>query len=67
MGQTDHNLAEARRLQVPVKDLSNAINQICGENVSRFVNRHRIAHACELLERFLLILNRWGIPTGAIL
>jgi AraC-like DNA-binding protein len=41
----------ARRLQVPVKDLSNAINQICGENVSRFVNRHRIAHACELLKQ----------------
>ena len=41
----------ARRLQVPVKDLSNAINQICGENVSRYVNRHRIAHACELLKQ----------------
>ena len=41
----------ARRLQVPVKDLSKAINQICGENVSRYVNRHRIAHACELLKQ----------------
>ena len=41
----------ARRLQVPVKDLSNAINQICGENVSQYVNRHRIAHACELLKQ----------------
>jgi AraC-like DNA-binding protein len=41
----------ARRLQVPVKDLSNAINQICGENVSRYVNRHRIAHSCELLKQ----------------
>ena len=40
----------ARRLQVPVKDLSNAINQICGKNVSRFLNRHRVVHACELLK-----------------
>lgn len=41
----------ARRLQVPVKELSKAINQLCGENVSRFVNRHRIAHACGLLKQ----------------
>ena len=29
----------------------------------------RISHvrALHILERFLLILNRWGIPTGAIL
>jgi AraC-like DNA-binding protein len=41
----------ARRPQVPVKELSKAINQLCGENVSRFVNRHRIAHACGLLKQ----------------
>ena len=40
----------ARRLQVPVKELSKAI-KLCGENVSRFVNRHRIAHACGLLKQ----------------
>ena len=40
-----------RRLQVPVKELSKAINQICGENVSRFVNRDRIAHASALLKQ----------------
>lgn len=26
-----------------------------------------LAHQLPILERFLLILNRWGIPTGAIL
>ncbi|MEZ5826769.1 MAG: helix-turn-helix domain-containing protein [Geminicoccaceae bacterium] len=40
----------ARRLGVPAKRLSAAINRVHGENVSRHVNRHRIDHACRLLE-----------------
>ncbi|MCG8595591.1 MAG: AraC family transcriptional regulator [Kiloniellales bacterium] len=39
----------ARRLQVPVKQLSAAINRAKGENVSRLVNGYRIRHACEQL------------------
>lgn len=39
----------ARRLRVPVKALSAAINRVKGENVSRVVNGMRIAHACGLL------------------
>lgn len=39
----------ARRLHVPVKQLSAAINRRTGENVSRFINNFRIAHACERL------------------
>ncbi|WP_372423567.1 AraC family transcriptional regulator [Salinarimonas chemoclinalis] len=39
----------ARRLRVPAKALSGAINRVRGENVSRFVNAHRVAHACALL------------------
>ncbi|GGK17562.1 helix-turn-helix domain-containing protein [Salinarimonas ramus] len=39
----------ARRLGVPAKVLSAAINRAHAENVSRFVNRHRVAHACGLL------------------
>lgn len=36
----------ARKLIVPAKQLSTAINRSKGENVSRFINRHRIEHAC---------------------
>ncbi|WP_417684512.1 helix-turn-helix domain-containing protein [Roseibium sp.] len=40
----------ARKLTVPEKQLSAAINRSTGENVSRFINGHRIAHACALLQ-----------------
>ncbi len=39
----------ARRLGVPAKRLSATINSEHGENVSRYINRYRIEHACELL------------------
>jgi AraC-like DNA-binding protein len=39
----------ARRLTVPAKQLSGAINRACGENVSRYVNRLRVEHACRLM------------------
>ncbi|MFB2532153.1 helix-turn-helix domain-containing protein [Paracoccus sp. p3-h83] len=39
----------ARRLHVPVKALSAAINRQTGGNVSRHVNGFRIRHACGLL------------------
>lgn len=39
----------ARRLHVPMKQLSAAINRTQGENVSRHVNGYRIRHACKLL------------------
>lgn len=39
----------ARRLRVPAKQLSAAINRQTGENVSRHVNSYRIRHACALL------------------
>ncbi len=40
----------ARRLHLPVKTLSGAINRSRGENVSRYINQFRIAHACGLLK-----------------
>ncbi|PYE86050.1 helix-turn-helix domain-containing protein [Pseudoroseicyclus aestuarii] len=40
----------ARRLQLPEKRLSAAVNRGAGENVSRFVNARRIHHACRLIE-----------------
>jgi AraC-like DNA-binding protein len=39
----------ARKLVVPAKQLSGAINRGRGENVSRYVNRFRIEHACRLI------------------
>jgi AraC-like DNA-binding protein len=39
----------ARKLVVPTKQLSAAINRSKNENVSRFINRHRIEHACLLI------------------
>lgn len=39
----------ARRLHVPVKQLSAAINRATGDNVSRYINAHRIRHACAAL------------------
>jgi AraC-like DNA-binding protein len=39
----------ARRMGVPAKSLSGAINRVKGENVSRVVNGWRIAEACRLM------------------
>jgi AraC-like DNA-binding protein len=44
----DSNLTLARvakRLSVPARDLSGAINRVTAENFSRFINGHRIAYA----------------------
>lgn len=40
----------ARKLQVPAKQLSATINRVTGDNVSRYINRFRIEHACRLLQ-----------------
>jgi AraC-like DNA-binding protein len=39
----------ARKLTVPAKQRSCAINRVKAENVSRYINRHRIDHACGLI------------------
>ena len=49
--EADLTLARlARRLGVPAKSLSAAINRATGDNVSRLVNGFRIRHACTLLD-----------------
>jgi AraC-like DNA-binding protein len=46
----------ARRLSVPVRDVSNAINRTTGENFSRYINGFRIRHAqCALRDTELSI------------
>jgi AraC-like DNA-binding protein len=42
-------MALARKLGIPSKTLSAAVNLGHGENVARYVNCHRIEHACNLL------------------
>ena len=39
----------ARKLTIPAKQVSAAINRVKGENLSRYINRHRIDHACRLI------------------
>lgn len=65
LAQLDHHMREARpwlnpdltlvalarKLGVPSKTLSAAVNQGHGENVARYVNRYRIEHACDLLRK----------------
>ena len=40
----------ARRLHLPEKRLSTAVNRATGANVSRYINTWRIRHACQLIE-----------------
>ncbi|MGB7241943.1 MAG: AraC family transcriptional regulator, partial [Sulfitobacter sp.] len=39
----------AKRLSVPARDLSGAINRVTGQNFSRFVNGYRIVYAKDVL------------------
>jgi len=39
----------ARKLAIPARQISNAINRATGNNVSRYVNDFRIAEACRLI------------------
>ncbi|OED50192.1 hypothetical protein AB838_03675 [Rhodobacteraceae bacterium (ex Bugula neritina AB1)] len=40
----------AKRLHIPARELSAAVNRTQGQNVSQYVNRFRLAHAAGLLE-----------------
>jgi AraC-like DNA-binding protein len=41
----------SRRLLVPAKQLSTTINRSKNENISRYINRYRIEHACGLMQK----------------
>ena len=49
----------ARRMGTPRKTLSQAINRVTGENVSRFINARRISHACSLLDAGRSVTEAW--------
>ena len=40
----------SRRMGRPLKQISMAINTTTGENVSRYINKYRIEHACRMLD-----------------
>ncbi|KXJ50772.1 MAG: AraC family transcriptional regulator [Thalassospira sp. Nap_22] len=40
----------SRRMGRPLKQISMAINTTTGENVSRYINKYRIDHACRMLD-----------------
>ena len=47
----------ARRLHLPEKRLSAAVNRVTNSNVSRYVNSWRIRHACKLIEEGSLVTD----------
>lgn len=48
----DLNLGRlARRLGLPARSVSNAVNRVHGMSVSQYVNNHRVTEACQLLRQ----------------
>lgn len=47
----------ARRLHLPEKRLSMAVNRATGANVSRYINTWRVRHACKLIEDGATVTN----------
>lgn len=56
----------ARRLSVPVRDVSNAINRVTGENFSRYVNGFRVRHAQRALRETELAITDVMLDAGFV-
>ena len=66
---TDSNLTlarVARRLSVPVRDVSGAINRTTSENFSRYINGFRIRHAQEALHETELSITEVMFDAGFV-
>ncbi|EAV40124.1 transcriptional regulator, AraC family protein [Stappia aggregata IAM 12614] len=66
---TDSNLTlarVARRLSVPVRDVSAAINRVTGENFSRYINGFRIRHAQDALRATELPITEVMFDAGFV-
>lgn len=66
---TDSNLTlarVARRLSVPVRDVSTAINRITGENFSRYINGFRVRHAQDALRKTELPITEVMFDAGFV-
>ncbi|EHS53366.1 transcriptional regulator, AraC family [Rhizobium sp. PDO1-076] len=62
---TGLNLARiARRLSLPARSVSQAVNRVHGISVSHYVNNHRIADACRLLSETDLPVTRIVFDAG---
>ncbi|MEM1429620.1 MAG: AraC family transcriptional regulator [Pseudomonadota bacterium] len=53
-----------RRLGAPARSVSAAVNRVTGENVSRYINRLRVQHAIQLLERTNLPVTDVMLESG---
>ena len=56
----------ARRLSVPVRDVSTAINRITGENFSRYINGFRVRHAQDALRETELPITEVMFESGFV-
>jgi AraC-like DNA-binding protein len=66
---TDSNLTlarVARRLSVPVRDVSTAINRTTGENFSRYINGFRVRHAQVALRETELPITEVMFESGFV-
>ena len=66
---TDSNLTlarVARRLSVPVRDVSTAINKMSGENFSRYINGFRVRHAQNALRETDLPITEVMFDAGFV-
>lgn len=55
-----------RRLGVPARAVSVAVNRVTGENMSRYINAYRVQHAADLLERSTLSVTDIMLEAGFI-
>lgn len=53
-----------RRLGVPAREVSVAVNRVTGDNVSRYINAHRIRRAAELLSTTTLPVTEIMLEVG---
>ena len=61
------NLARlARRLGMPARAVSEAVNRVHGISVSHYVNNHRIGQACRLLDDTDMPITRILFEAGFI-
>jgi AraC-like DNA-binding protein len=66
---TDSNLTlarVARRVSVPIRDVSTAINRMTGENFSRYINGFRVRHAQNALRTTALPITEVMFDAGFV-
>lgn len=54
----------SRRLHVPARRISEAINRIHGKSVSQYVNEFRVGEACRLLENSDMLISQIMFESG---